>query len=236
LNLLGQSVVRRTLVVAVGITIVSPVQAQTTADPHRWAGGLSVDFGGIPDAFGQRCGSAGASLIYGAGFTVVHRPRRGLVAVFDARASRVIDVFSCRLAVASPVPIGANEFEEGPYRAYSPGTPKAPLRRTSVRIGVEAPPDRGVLRATIGGGWLWSGAQRPFATGAFEIGTNNAGLRFVAGIETSMAWVRVGQEYRRFRRDGEIQTPLPSRFELHVERKHWTIARIGIELPLSEAR
>jgi len=238
LKLLRQNVVRRTFeVVGVMIAVGSPLGAQTKpTDPHRWAGGLSVDLGGIPDAFGFQCGDS-FSPVVGGGLTVIHRPRRGVVAVFDARASSLVEIAACNtLRVPPPVPIGANDFEDGPYDTYPRGIPRAPLRRTSLRIGLEAPPDRGVLRATIGGGWLWSGAQRPFLTGALEIGTNNGGPRFVAGIERSITWVRVSQEYRRFRRDETTQTQLPSRFDAHTLKEQWTTVRIGIELPLSDAR
>jgi hypothetical protein len=212
--------------------IASAAEAQNAAEPHRWAGGISFDLGSVPDQFGQRCGHEDGSVVYGGGLTVVHRPRRRMVAVFDARASNVVKFGSCRYAVAPAVPIGPNEFENRPTVAYPRGTPAAPLRRTSVRIGVEVPPGLGMLRATIGGGWIWSGARRPFATGVLEFGTANAGLRLVAGLERSIVWVRQGLEYSRYRQVGDEVTRLPSRFDLHTAAKHWTIARLGIELPL----
>lgn len=139
---------RRMLEVAgVAIAVVAPIGAQTTTDPHRWGGGLSVDLGGIPDAFGFRCGDT-VSPVVGGGLPVVHSPRRGVVAVFDARA--------------------------------------------------------------------------------LEMGT--------AGVERSTTWVRVNEEYRRFRRDETTQTPLPSRFHARTMREQWTTVRIGIESPLAESR
>lgn len=210
----------------------SGAQQADTKDPHRWSAAATVDVGGLPDAFGDQCGS-GSVASYGGGLTALFRPRRWLVVAADVRASAVPDIFGCSLVLPAPVLIGPNEYENWASKQYPSGVAATPLVRTVLHVGAETPPGSPLLRATVGGGVIWTGSRTPVGTLTIGGGTRGRGARFYWEVETSACSLRVTEVHTRFRIDSNVSTPLPSRISSYVEHPRWTALHLGLEIPVA---
>ena len=200
-------------------------------DPHRWAAGVSLDVGSIPDAFATQCGS-GTTPAYGGGLSVLVRPRRWLIVAADTRVSTFPDVgFGCSLNLPAPVQVGPNEYENWADKEYPKGVPRTPLYQSVLHVGVETPPGSPLFRATVGGGVIWTGRRTPMGTMAIGGGSRGGGARFYWELETSVCRVDVREEHTRFRFDSNTTTPLPSRIVSYVEHPRWTLLHLGLERP-----
>jgi hypothetical protein len=132
-------------------------------------------------------------------------------------------------------PIGPNEFENSATKTYPNGVPSTRLVRTALHVGVETP-NSPLLRATVGGGMIWSGRYLPFWTVAVG-GSSPGRVRLHWGLETSVTRVRVREEHTRYLWDPATltQTPLPSRITSYVNNLKWTSLQLGVEIPLASS-
>lgn len=208
--------------------------AQQPDDPHRWAAALSADVGTLPAAFSTQCGSQIPA--YGGGLTVLVRPHRWLVVAADTRVSAYPDVFGCSLVLPVPVLVGPNEYENWAEKQYASGVGARPLVRSALHVGVETPPGFPLLRATVGGGAIWTGRRIPYGSLAVGGGSRGRGARFYWEVETSVVSLRVHEDHTRFRIDSGVPTQLPPRTVSYVDHPNWTALHLGIELPLASKR
>src|SRR5215467_6911401 len=209
----------RSVVVLVTLLVAGSVvgaQQGPASDPHRWATALTIDLGSIPDDFADQCGS-GSAPSYGGGLAVLFRPRRWVVAILNTRVSNEPPGTGCQLSIPAPVQIGPNEFENWAEKRFPNGVAATPLVRNSLHIGVETSPEDPLLRATVGGGMIWTGHKTPFASVAIGGGSRGSGARFYWEVETSVCAVRVRETHTRYQLDSNITTPLPSRIVSYVE-------------------
>jgi hypothetical protein len=215
--------------------VVGPVLAAQDVNAsgrNRWALAVTLDAGRMPDDFGNQCGS-GAMDVAGGGATLLFRPRPGLVAGVDTRMSGRFPPLGCKTILPGPTPIGPNEFENWAPKGYPNGVPSTPFLRNALHVGLETP-NSPLLRATVGGGMIWSGRYLPFGTVAIG-GSTPGRVRLHWGLETCMTRVRVREEHTRYFLDTATftQTPLPSRVRSYVETLKWTALQLGVEVPVA---
>lgn len=221
------------IVLVVGVSDTGAQQVEGR-DPHRWAAAIAIDAGSIPDAFAFQCGS-GTTPSVGGGLAALVRPRRWLLAAADTRVSTVPDRL-CGRSLPVPQQIGPNEYETQGYKQYQNGVPPRPLVQSALHVGVETPTRFVRLRATVGGGVIWTGHGTPFGTAAVGIASSDRGIRVYGELETSVCRVQAREEHTRFRRDSNTTTPLPSRIVSYAEHPRWTLLHLGIEVPLASWR
>jgi len=212
----------------------SSVAAQRPAsDPHRWASALTLDLGNLPGDFDTDCGSSskGSEPSFGGGFAVLFRPRRWVVATLDTRVSDVPYSNACKGIIPASVPIEQDGYKIT-AREFPNGVAQKPLVRNAIHVGVETPPGVLLLRATVGGGMIWTGSPTPFASVAIGGGSGGRGARFYWDVETSVSAVRVRETYTGYLLDSNGVTLLPSRIVSYVEHPLWTALHVGLELPL----
>lgn len=229
-------VAQGTLQVFITVLVVGSAggaQQAKARDPHRWAAGVTLDVGGIPDDFANQCGS-GTTPAYGGGLSVLVRPRRWLIVAADTRVSTFPDVgFGCSLNLPAPVQVGPNEYENWAGKEYPKGVPTTPLYQSVLHVGVETPLGSPLFRITVGAGVIWTGRRTPMGTMAIGGGSRGRGARFYWEIETNVCRVDVREEHTRFRFDSTTTTPLPSRIVSYVEHPRWTLLHLGLEVPLA---
>ena len=204
-------------------------QQRPASDPHRWATALSLDLGSLPGDFDTRCGSSpkGSESSFGGGFAVLFRPRRWVVAALDTRVSDVPYSNGCK----TTAPIAQDGYHIA-VREFPNGVAQKPLVRNAIHLGVETPPGALLLRATVGGGMIWTGSSTPFASVAIGGGSGGRGARFYWEVETNVSAVRVRETYTGFRADANGVTILPTRIVSYVEHPRWTALHVGLELPV----
>jgi hypothetical protein len=246
MNLRRQDVVRsrvihsalRSLVASLMLVVAASTlgaQQEPASDPHRWATALTLDLGSIPDAFTVQCGS-GSYPSYGGGLAVLFRARRWVVATLDVRMSEMPDLYGCDAVAPAPVLIGPNEWESWAAKQFPNGVATPPLVRNALHIGVETSPEDPLLRATVGGGMIWTGTRTPFASVAIGGGSRGRGARFYWDLESSFCALRVRETHTRVRLDSNVATPLPPRIVSYVEHPTWTALHIGLEIPVVSSR
>jgi hypothetical protein len=213
---------------------VAGAQQASATDPHRWATALTLDLGSMPDDFASQCGS-GSEPSYGGGLSVLFRPRRWIVAAVDARMNDVPPVFGCPLNIPPVAQVGPNEYENWAEKEFPNGVAAKPLVRSALHIGVETPPGAPLLRATVGGGMIWTAKKTPFASVAIGGGSRGSGARFYWEIETDICAVRVRETHTRYQVDSNVPTPLPSRIVSYVEHPQWTALHVGLEIPVTSS-
>jgi hypothetical protein len=205
-------------------------QEAKAAGRNQWAVAIAVDGGSIPSGFGGGCGSDATDFL-GGGASVLFRPRPGLVASVDTRMSGSISGCKVNTVLPVPTPILPNDYETV-TKTYPNGVPSEPLVRTALHVGVETPRSPW-LRATVGGGMIWSGGSLPF--GSVAIGGSTPGrVRLHWGVETSVTRVRVREEHARYLLDPATftQTLLTSRSTSYVQTLRWTSFQLGVEIPV----
>jgi hypothetical protein len=238
LPLIRRTVVRTPLaaaaVVLLALLAAPPLRAQTApADPYRRALDLSLGVGPLPDAFTSQCGKTnlgGAGAGLGAG--LVFRPRRGVILRADGDVTAEPIGSGCDLLIQL-VEVEPGVFESRPGVSYPAGTPSAPLARTLLRAGIETPPGRLPLRATVGGGVVWG--RRSLPLGAITLGTGTRGRRWRLNAELEHAVSRTSAEERRQRMRATPGgfTDLGTTVLRRVRYPRWTTLRLGVELPLA---
>ncbi len=222
--------------VGLSLALAAAVGAQSLSapvDPHRNSLALSLDAGGFPDAFSTRCGDltgAGGGG-FGAGLSVIHRPRPAFFVEGELRGSWEPDVFGCDLVL--PIEqVSPGVYETRPGYAPVGGTPGLPLLRTLLRAGLETPPNIApILRATLGGGMIWSGRPTPLGSLALAVSSSNRGTRVYAEFEENVARVRGYETRDRFRADSSGETPLGAVVVGKTAAATWGTLHLGIEVP-----
>ena len=243
MNLHRQNVVRsclidgalRTLVALATLAVAGSTggaQQVLATDQHRWATALTVDLGSLPGDFDTQCGSSskGTEPSLGGGLAVLFRPRRWVVATLDTRVSDVPYSNACKTII--PAPITSDGYKIA-VREFPNGVAQKPLVRNALHIGVETPPGPLLLRATVGGGMIWTGSSTPFASVAIGGGSGGRGARFYWDVETSVSAVRVRETYTGYLVGPNGVTLLPSRIVSYVEHPLWTALHVGLELPVA---
>jgi hypothetical protein len=167
----------------------------------------------------------------GAGVSVLFHARPWLVLSSDTRGSAV-PAAGCKLTVPAPRQIGANQWESAVSRNF--GTvPTPPLLRSAVRVGVETAERGPLLRATVGGGLLWSSSPAPFGTATVGLGSRGKTVRFYSEVEASVARVRVTDTQSFYHFDSTnnpvIDTRRTTPIVLHPR---WVAVHIGVEVPV----
>lgn len=217
--------------------VAGRVRSQTPeSDPHRNAVALSLDASGFPDAFSTRCGSlegnGGAG--FGAGISVIHRPRMSVLLQGDLRASWMPVGFGCDLPLEI-VQVSPGVFETRPGYMPVGGTPSLPLLRTLFRAGLETPPSVApVVRAMLGAGVIWSGRPTPLGSLALGVSSSNNGPRIYAEFEENVARVRENETRQRytFSADSTDETPLGTVVVGRSAAAFWGTLRLGVEFPV----
>jgi hypothetical protein len=225
----------RTLVALATLVVAGsavPAQQGPATDQHRWATALTLDLGSLPGDFDTRCGSSskGSEPSFGGGLAVLFRPRRWFVATLDTRVSDVPYSNACK--TTAPI---AHDGYHITAREFPNGVAGKPLVRNAIHIGVETPPGALLLRATVGGGMIWTGSSTPFASVAIGGGTGGRGARFYWEVETSGSAVRVRETYTGYLLDQNGVTLLPSKIVSYVEHPLWTALHVGLELPVGSS-
>ena len=194
--------------IAVGCAVIvsvmaRPVRAQRTqaVDPHRWAVGLAVDVGQVPDALSLECGGTSDAVpSIGGGVAFLFRARQWLVVEADTRVNAIPSGIGCGERAPVPTPVGPNEAVGAVTRDWH-RVPTPPLLRSAMRVGVETPPGLPLVRATVGSGLFWANTLTPFETAAMGIGTRGRWARLYAELETNISRVRVNDVRPVFQRD-----------------------------------
>ena len=207
--------------------------AQVGEPRARWALGLAADIGGVSDAMAAQCGYGhGGSPMLGAGAALLFAPRSWLIMAGDLRMSGTL-LTGCKLSIPAAVYLGDNQWEYPVYRDYR-NVPTSPLTRSAVRIGVQTPPGLPLLRATVGGGLLWSSTPAPFGAATVGIGSRGTHVRFYAEFEADVARVRVFETRTRFHVDSVRGPVVDSRTTTPVViHPRWGAMHIGVELPFA---
>lgn len=210
-----------------------PADAQREApSPYRHGVLLTLGFGTLPDAFTSRCGREGSgSAGPGLGAAVLARLPRGLVVQGDAHA--VLDAIDMGCdAILHVRNLGPGLYETLPGAVVEDGTPTVPLARTTLRVGLETPPSLPLLRATVGGGAIWTGGMAPIAVATLGAGTRGRVQRYYAELEAAVTRVRATERRERHQADatgdrivGVTTVPL-------VLRPVWLTLNVGVEIPL----
>lgn len=199
----------------------------------RLALDVTVDGGYLPDDLALRCDPSDGAPSIGGGVSLVFRPMRWLLLQSDTRASAVLPAMGCK-TVIPPVPVPAG-FVIFPTKVFPDGAPRTPLWRSALRVGIETPPDRPLLRATVGGGAIWTGGPTAFESATIGVGTRGRAARLLVEVEVGTARFRIAEEKSSFvdpdpypGRSWEYVTTSKSR----VVRPVWATVHAGVEFPL----
>jgi hypothetical protein len=194
-------------------------RAQATATDRI---GVALTAGGsaLPDALGTQCGShvnAGGIGALEISAAALVRRRRWLVLQADTRA-------------LGPIPVGTGCAAVLPAvdTAYSAGSPHGAFITSTMRVGVETPPNLPVFRATAGAGVVWGRHPLPVEVLAVGLGSRGERGRFLIEVERAQARVHADTRYNTGARAGE-RVPI-------VMHPSWVSVRLGIELPLATGR
>jgi hypothetical protein len=182
---------------------------------------------------GGQCGDDGYQQTpeLGVGISAFARPRASVFVGAEVRASTVPGIFGCKVLLHGPVEVAPGIWESRGGFYAAPGTPQDQLIRTLFRGGVETPSDkRVILRATIGGGVIWSSRPAPVGSAAIALSSGGAGRRLFVELEHDITRVRQDESRSRYQQDSTVQVPLGS--SVVTERIHptWTTLRMGLEL------
>lgn len=197
----------------------------------RWALGVTMDGGYLPDDFALRCRQDGAPSV-GGGASLVFHPKRWLVLVGDTRASAMIPNMHCATVVIPGIwPSGFVVVRE---KVFPDDAPRAPLWRSGLRIGLETPSGRPFVRATMGGGAIWTGRPTPFGTATVGLGARGRRTGLVAEVEVGTTQFRIAEQQSHFVDPGAVprnldyvttSTPL-------LVRPVWANVHVGVEVGL----
>lgn len=230
-------ILRRQLVVcsAAVMCVVAQLAGAQGAEggiANRWMLGVAADMGVLPDELSSQCadGTDGLPMI-GAGIAVLFHARPWLVVSTDTRGSAV-PAAGCKLVVPAPTQIGANQWASAVGRNFG-RAPTPPLLRSAVRGGVETTGGGPLVRASVGGGLLWSTSPAPFATAALGLGSRGNTVRFYGELEASVARVRVNDAQTFYHFDSTNNPVIDTRRNTPVVlHPRWAAVHIGVELPL----
>ena len=218
------------LVTAILVTALAAGASAQESDPHRHAVALSADAGAFPDAFSTVCGTqntGGAG--FGAGLSVIDRPRPSVIIQGELRASWMPVGFGCDLVLRISE-VGPGVYETRPGYIPRPGSPNLPLARTLIRAGLETRDHVG--RVTIGAGMIWATHPAPLGSLAVGLASSNRGTRVFGEFEYDISRVRETETRNRFRADSTGETSLGTNVVSRIAYPTWPTLRIGIEVPL----
>jgi hypothetical protein len=212
-SVMTRSLVLLTLTATVVIARPTSSQAQTTANDRM---GLAITAGGsaLPDALSTQCGSrvnGGGTGGLEISAAAVVRKHRWLVLQADSRA--VVQLMGGCYLVLPAVDT-----------AYSADLVHHPFITSTMRIGLETPPNLPMFRATAGAGIVWGGHALPVQVLAVGAGSRGKRERFLIEVERTQTRVHADEEYHSGPRIGE-RVPI-------VMYPSWISVRLGVELPL----
>lgn len=234
--ILFRRIAGRGAMLVAGLAAVSGAQAKSNGSDvggaHRWGLGLSADAGTLPRAFVPECQRQHTPGAAGVGVTAFLRPRTVVVFEADVRGSATMP---CRDAVMIPPPAPTLPPGVSKVSTLYSDTPRTPLLRSSVRVGVEAPRPLPLIRATFGGGMIVSGARMWFGAAALGIATRSEGARMFAELERNVVRARVEALYATVTKTDTTYSSV-IRVVPEVEYPSWTTVHLGVELPLGVRR
>lgn len=169
----------------------------------------------------------------GAGVSVLFHQWPWLVLSTDTRASVVLPA-GCKLTVPGLIQVGPNQWASGVFRDLR-DVPSEVLPRSAFHIGVETTGRGPLVRATAGGGWLWSARPVPFGTATIGLGSRGKRMRFYSELEASVARVRVNaiQSFYHMGSTGASGLILDSEQATTVVlHPKWAAVHMGLEIPL----
>jgi len=228
-----------TRAVGLSVALAVPCTAQETgaaSSAHRHAVVVSGDAGSLPNAFQDPgCGDVTGDYVpeVGVGASVIDRLTSSFFLAADVRVSSGFVAVGCETIIPSPIEVAPGIWETRYGFRRAPGTPQVPLIRNLLRAGFETPANYpAIIRAALGGGFIWSSRSVPMATASVALSSSGAGRRLFVEAERDIAWFRLAENRSQFRQDSiGARTPLADYVVTRKTHPAWTTVRLGFEWP-----